>query len=125
MGYHANALELNVPLDAAHLSDLEAQPQAFMTPSTDSHAMLPQPGFVVPLTPSQMARTRQFEELQASLEEPQFPGGTGTWGHVARGSSSMGDRAESASGESPETPALCFQNFSRQGYFGRQGACFR
>ena len=28
MGYHANALELNVPLDAAHLSDLEAQPQA-------------------------------------------------------------------------------------------------
>ena len=101
MGYHANALNLEVPLDVAHLSDLEAQPRPFRTPSTDSHAMLPPPGFAVPLTPRErMARTRHFEELQASLEEPHFPGGPGTWGHVARGSSSMGDRAESASGES-------------------------
>jgi len=51
MGYHANALNLEVPLDVAHLSDLEAQPRPFRTPSTDSHAMLPPPGFAVPLTP--------------------------------------------------------------------------
>ena len=57
------------PPGSAHLFDVEAQPQAFLTPSTDSHVMRPPPGFAMPLTPREwMARTRLLEDLsKASL----------------------------------------------------------